>query len=254
MLEAIRLTRSAISDFYFELPRMMFLNVLWFITAIPFTFVVFAITVNLWALRADIAAVVLQGGVVLIPVVGLTLALAGPGTAAIYSVINRYTNGELLEPRRFVAAFRHFFWRGWGLAVLDVAAGALLVLNIWFYWSLGRPGVWLVSVIFAYLLVLWFAIQGYLFALLVEMDQSIRLVIRNALFLAIDNLGLTIGLTLANALLLALSLPLGAMLLPFATMAIMATLTNKAVVEFIARYRATGRIISDSPAAERRDA
>jgi len=75
------------------------------------------------------------------------------------------------------------------------------------------------------------------------MNQSIPLVIRNALFLAFDNLGLTLGLLLVNAGVLALSVPLGALLLPLATMVITSGVNNKAVVEAVDRYRASGRII-----------
>jgi uncharacterized membrane protein YesL len=174
----------------------------------------------------------------------LSLALAGPGTAAAYHVTNRLANGELLEPSRFWPALRRYFWRGWLLALADAGAGALLVLNIWFYWRIDRPGLWLLSVVFGYILVLWFAIQSYLFALLVEMNHPVRLVVRNALFLAMDQPGLTLGLMLANLLLLAVSVPLGALLLPIATMAIGSNLNNKAVVEAIRRYRAAGRIIT----------
>jgi signal transduction histidine kinase len=112
-----------------------------------------------------------------------------------------------MEVSRFWFGFRKFFWRGWGLALADAGALALLAVNVAFYWSLEGIGAKLVSLIFAYLLLMWFAIQGYLFSFLVELDQSIRLAVRNALFLAIDNLGVTIGLTIINVLLFLVSVP-----------------------------------------------
>jgi uncharacterized membrane protein YesL len=182
----------------------------------------------------------------------LTMALAGPGTAAIYAVTNRLANGDLLEPMRFWRYFRTFFWRGWLLGVIDVGAGALLLLNIWFYWNLGRTGSWLLSIIFVYLLIIWVAIQGYLFALLVEMDQTVRLVIRNALFLALDNLGMTLGLMVVNVVVLVVSVLPGALLLALATMSILSNTNNRAVVEAIGRYRSSGRIIQgDTPGGGR---
>jgi uncharacterized membrane protein YesL len=242
VLQALRYVRTALGEFYFDLPRMVLLNVFWFLTAVPFIAVAFVMTLSV---RGE-TPVPWQVLVVQAAVLGvLTLALAGPGTAAIYAVTNRLANGELLEPHRFWPSFRRFFWRGWLLGVADVGAGALLVLNIWFYWHLGRSGSWLLSIIFVYLLIIWVAIQGYLFALLVEMDQAVRLVIRNALFLALDNLGLTLGLMLVNVVVLAISVLPGAFLLALATMSILANVNNRAVVDVIGRYRAAGRINQD---------
>ena len=249
MLQALRYLRAAISEFYFDLPRMVLLNLSWFVVCLPFIWVVFVLVTSLAGSAPLPWPVLAVQGIIL---GALTLALAGPATAAIYHVTNRLANGELLEPRRFWPALRRYFWRGWLLALADAGAGGLLVLNIWFYWNLDRPGVWLLSIVFAYLLVLWFAIQGYLFALLVELNQPILLVVRNALFLAIDNLGLTLGLTLVNLLLLIFSLPFGAMFLPMATMAITSNVNNKAVVDAIRRYRESGRIIAgDRPRPSR---
>jgi uncharacterized membrane protein YesL len=181
----------------------------------------------------------------IVVLLALSLAGAGPGTAAAYHVTNRLANGELFEPSRFWGGFRRYFWRGWLLALADVGAGGLLALNIWFYWSIGRPGLGLLSLLFAYILVLWFAIQGYLFALLVELDQSIKLVIRNALFMAFDNIGLTLGLMTVNLLFATLAIIpwTAAIALPLAVTAITSNVNNRAVVDAIGRYRAAGRII-----------
>lgn len=241
MGSALRFFRAAVGEYFFEMPRMVLLNLFWFITAVPFLWVAF---VTIFALRDGLRSPWIVFAVQAVVLCTLTLALAGPGTAALYHVMNRVANGELLEPRRFWSAFRRYFWRGWGLALADAGAGALLVLNIWFYWIIDRPWLWLLSIVFAYFLVLWFAIQSYLFALLVEMNQAVRLVVRNALFLAIDNLGLTLGLMLANLVFLSLSVPLVALLLPFATPVISSNINNKAVVDTVRRYRTEGRIIS----------
>ncbi|MGH2356258.1 MAG: DUF624 domain-containing protein [Chloroflexota bacterium] len=241
MIQALRYLRSAIGEFYFDLPRMLLLNLFWFATALPFIGVAFVVTLTIrgegpveWPVIAIQAAVL--GAV--------TLALAGPGTAAIYHVTNRLANGELLELHRFWPAFRRYFWRGWLLGLADVGAGGLILLNIWFYFNLDRSGSWLLGVVFTYLFVIWVAIQSYVFALLVEMDQAVRLVIRNALFMAIDNLGLTLGLMLVNVVVIAVSILPGAFLLALATMAVLSNVNNKAVVDSINRYRAAGRIIA----------
>jgi uncharacterized membrane protein YesL len=196
--DALRHFRTALSEYYFDLPRMVLLNLFWFLLALPALFVGFVvITMALGAGPTDVPPLAVVGfyGVIFL---ALALALAGPATAGVYFVMNRVANGELFEPMRFWGGFRRYFWRGWLLALVDVGVGALLALNIWFYWQAEPAALRLLSILFSYILVFWFAIQGYLFALLVEMNQAIRLVIRNALFMALDNLGLTLGLTLVN--------------------------------------------------------
>lgn len=245
MLTPLKALWSSVVEYYYDLPRMVLLNIFWFITALPALLVALGIA-QLVSELTDWQQLVLN--VWIVPVVVVVLALFGPGTAAIYYVTNRLANGELLEIMRFWHGFRHFFWRGWALATLNVGAGTLLVLNVVFYWTMGGIGLKLLSVVFAYLLVLWFAIQGYLFALMVELDQSIRLVVRNALFLAIDNLGLTLGLLVVNVIVILFSVPpwSAALLLPLATMTIASYANNKVVVEAVDRYRAAGRILKDT--------
>jgi uncharacterized membrane protein YesL len=248
MLRPFRFLRAALGEFYFDLPRMLLLNIFWFLTALPFIAVVFVVSITVRGEMEAAAPVPWQVVVIQATVFGvLALALAGPGTAATYAVTNRFANGELIEPGRFWGFFRRFFWRGWLLGILDAGAGALLVLNIWFYANTGQIWSWVLSIIFVYVLLIWGAIQSYLFALMVEMDQSPRLAIRNALFLALDNLGLTLGLLVVNVVVLVISILPGALILALATMTVLSNVHNKAVVEAISRYRASGRIITGNP-------
>jgi uncharacterized membrane protein YesL len=248
MLQPFRYLRAALGEFYFDLPRMLLLNIFWFLTALPFIAVVFVVSLTVRGEMEAALPVPWQVVVIQATVFGiLALALAGPGTAAVYAATNRFANGELLEAWRFWGAFRRYFWRGWLLGVLDAGAGALLVLNVWFYANTGQIWSWLLSIVFVYVLVMWAAIQSYLFALMVEMDQSPRLAIRNALFLALDNLGLTLGLLIVNVFVLVISILPGALILALATMTVLSNVHNKAVVEAISRYRASGRIITGNP-------
>ncbi|MGI8423350.1 MAG: hypothetical protein ACR2NO_04450 [Chloroflexota bacterium] len=242
MLLALRSLRAAAAEFFFDLPRMVLLNLFWFVTALPALGLAISTYLLTWPDRA--APPVLH--IWLVPVWALVLALVGPGTAGIYFVTNRLANGELLEISRFWEGFRHFFWRGWGLALLDVGALALLAINVVFYWTLEGTLIKVLSLIFAYLLLIWFAIQGYLFPLLVQMDQPVLRVVRNALFLTLDNLGLTLGLLIVNLILVAASGPwTAALALPFLTLSLGSNAHNKVMVETVERYRVQGRIIAD---------
>ena len=240
-MTVLRYLRAAVGEYYYDLPRMLLLNLEWFVLSLPFLFVAFALLAFFRTVSAEGLAPYL---VVYIPAGALTLALAGPATAGAYYVTNRLAHGDLLEVRLFWQGFRRYFVRGWLLALTDVAAIGLLALNIWFYWQQGSVGFRLLSVVFAYGVIFWGLVQPYLFSMLVEMDQGVWLVIRNAVFIVLDNLPLTIGLALVNLALVALSLPLGALLLPFATVALLSNLNNKAVVAAVERYRSQGRIFA----------
>ena len=242
MLLALQSLRTAATEFFFDLPRMVLLNLFWFVTALPALAIAFTTYFLVWPDRAAPPVLHLW----LVPVWVLVLALAGPGTAGIYYVTNRLANGELLEISRFWEGFRRFFWRGWGLGLLDAGALALLLINIVFYWSLEGVAIKALSLVFGYMLLIWFAIQGYLFPLLIEMDQPILRVVRNALFLTLDNLGLTLGLLVVNLILLAASGPwTAALTLPFFTLSLASYAHNKVMVNTVERYRVQGRIIAD---------
>ena len=81
---------------------------------------------------------------------------------------------------------RHFggiFGAAGGLAASNVAAGALLVLNVWFYLTIGIPGVGLLAIVFGYLFCgVVLRCSRICFPMLVEFDQPIRRVWRNAPF------------------------------------------------------------------------
>lgn len=240
MLEAVRYLRESVSEYYFDLPRMAFVNFLWFLTALPAILVAFATVTAISIATGDMWTIILIQAII---TTILSLALAGPGTAAAYHIANRTAHGELFEARLFWGAFRQYFWRGWRVALVNAGTGALLVVNIWFYTTIDRPGIWIVSIVFGYLLVIWLAIQSYIFALLVEFGHGVKLIVRNCLFLVLDRPGLTIGLLFCNLAVILVSIATGAALLPVATMTILAMLNNKALVNAIERYRAAGRVI-----------
>jgi uncharacterized membrane protein YesL len=245
MLTALRSLRAAGGEFFYDLPRMVLLNLFWFAATIPTLFIAYVwyrLTIGDESGRPALH-------VWPIPLMALSFALSGPATAGVYYVTNRLANGELLEVPGFFAGFRRYFWRGWGLALIDAAVLGLLALNVVFYWYLDRPGVQLLSVIFGSLIGIWYAAQGYLFSMLVEMNQSLRLVLRNALFIAVDNLGLTLGVMLVNALFLFFAASAWPVALPFVVMALASSVHNKVIVEAVARYREQGRVFTDRPEA-----
>jgi uncharacterized membrane protein YesL len=225
---------------------MIAVSLIWFIPTIPALWVAFRVVTFI---GEDPGA----DGDVLIPMVAfgiqatffgfLSLVAAGPALAGLHSAVAPLARGDLFEMSRFWLGVRTHFRRAWILATIDVSIGVVLVLNIWFYWTSEVPGIWLLAILFAYGLFAWACIQPYLFPLLIELDQKVTLVLRNAVFVAMDNLGLTLGMFAINAVLISIAAPLGAILVPFALPAILANMHLRAVVTVIERYRETGRIL-----------
>ena len=208
---AFRYFRSSLAEVYYDPFRTILINVRWFVPTLPALLILLILlspvqtvtTTDATLLEAsEDAAALLTPAVLAFPLLLALMILAGPATAALYSVTHGFVRGELLEPTHFRAAFRRYFWPGTRLAASNVAAGTLLLLNAWFYLTIGLPGVGLLSIVFFYLLVVWFALQPYLFPLLVEFDQPVRRVWRNAFFLVMDNLGLTLGLLIVRSIVL----------------------------------------------------
>ncbi|MFM7197625.1 MAG: hypothetical protein ACKO2D_07015 [Chloroflexota bacterium] len=254
MRDAWRHLRASLGEYYYELPRMVAVSLVWFILCVPAIWVGFRAWVFLGpdeGLEVGIDSVPAVAFAVQATVFGLlSLVIAGPATAGLHAAVAPLAHGELFEIGRFVRGARHHFRRAWLLLTLDVLVGTVLALNVWFYWHTEVPGAWLLSILFGYALLAWAALQPYLFPLMIELDQGIWLVVRNAAFIAVDNVGLTIGLLIVNAVLVAVSLPLGAILVPFALPAVLANIHLRSVVTVIGRYRDQGRILPRAGGAE----
>ena len=250
---AFRYFRSAVAEVYYDPFRTILINVRWFVPTLPALLILLillspvqtASTTEATLLEAsEDTAALLTPAVLAFPLLLALMILAGPATAALYSVTHEYVRGELLEPTRFRAAFQRYFWSGTRLAATNVAAGTLLLLNAWFYLTIGIPGVGLLSIVFFYLLVVWFALQPYLFPLLVEFDQPVRRIWRNAFFLVMDNLGLTLGLLIVRGIVLLVAGVLFIIVVPLFLAVLLAYIDNRAVTEAIDRYREAGRVFS----------
>jgi len=232
---AVRYLFASLSDYYYDLFRMALVNLFWFLTALPALLVILVGYVN-----STLGEIAPGNWLLLLAAFLLTLVLAGPGTAAVYDVMGEVVDGELLFPSRFWPAFRRRFWRGWGLATINVLALLLLALNIVFY--LHIPVLWmrLLVIVFGYLFILALGVQAYLFPLLVALNQPYLRLIRNAIFLVLDNLGLSLGLLLIRLLLAAMSLPitLGLLVLPFLSMVLLAMVDSRAFAGLAQKYRA----------------
>ena len=109
-----------------------------------------------------------------------------PATAGLYLVAHRIANERSVNFGLFKEGFRRYFGRSWIITGVSLALLVVLVSSFFFY--LGLPPQfpqWMqaLSVVMLYLLIAWFAVQLYLFPVLLEQDMRIGLVFRNAFYL-----------------------------------------------------------------------
>ena len=252
---AFRYFRSAVAEVYYDPFRTILINVRWFVPTLPALLILLillspvqtASTTEATLLEAsEDTAALLTPAVLAVPA---PARADDPGRSGHCGALQRdarfcprRATGADSFPRRLSALFLVGVAR---LAATNVAAGTLLLLNAWFYLTIGIPGVGLLApYVFFYLLVVWFALQPYLFPLLVEFDQPVRRIWRNAFFLVMDNLGLTLGLLIVRGIVLLVAGVLFIIVVPLFLAVLLAYIDNRAVTEAIDRYREAGRVFS----------
>ncbi len=192
-------------------------NILWAIFCLPFALYSYVTLVPLLTESAETP----QGtpgiflGISYIIASLVLLALAGPATAAIYEFAARSLANEAVGMQDYIQSFRTHFIRGYLVAALDLVLLAALVLNAWFYLTADLPSLFRVlSILFVWGIVFWVAIQPYLFSVMIRLDTSVLQTFRNAVLLALDNLGVTISLIGVQLVMIFFFVPLFAIAYP----------------------------------------
>ncbi len=143
------------------------------------------------------------------------LALAGPATAALYDFAASNLAGDHVSMRSYWESLKANFIRGYFLAAANLLILAALVLNFWFYLTADVPQLMrILSILFFWGIVFWVAIQPYLFSVMIRLDTSVLQTYRNAVLLALDNLGVTISLFAVQLVMLFFFFPLIAIAYP----------------------------------------
>ena len=189
----------ALGQLYYDLiPLALRVNILWSLTVLPLTLPVTLITIVVS--QPEVRDSIADRRVPLDLLVGapllaaVAMLLAGPGTAAMYNSIYRFTELEPVSFRLFARGFRRFFVRGWLLAVVDLFALFVFAIGFMFYWFSGELFLQIIAVVFVYLLLFWALMQPYLYPLLVTLDLGVYHTFRNAAVLVVGNPGATLGL------------------------------------------------------------
>jgi uncharacterized membrane protein YesL len=178
-----------------------------------------------------------------IPVVTFPPALAGLWHAA-----NLVAKGRAIHWSDYFGGFRRYFWKAWGLALLNILAAIIVFTNIRFYTPGNAPfeidptlSFWIRALFFGTSLV-WLIIQMYPLALLLEQeDRRLRVALRNAAVLLVTNPGFTILLSLLLLVMAAISTAFPVLWF-LITLALFAVVCNKAVLHLLEPYREQARL------------
>ncbi|HUX75529.1 MAG TPA: YesL family protein [Anaerolineae bacterium] len=177
-----------------------------------------------------------------IPVVTFPPALAG-----LWGAANLVAKGRAIHWSDYFEGFRRYFWKAWGLALLNILVAVILFTNIRFYTPANVPfdispsvSQW-IQAFFVGMALLWVIVQMYPLALLFEQeDQRLRVALRNAAVLLITNPGFTIVLLLLLLIVAAISTAIP-LLWFMVTVALLAVVCNRAVLHLLEPYRERAR-------------
>ncbi|HWQ13172.1 MAG TPA: hypothetical protein VNL77_10245 [Roseiflexaceae bacterium] len=220
---AFRVFWQAGKDLFDELFGLIFVNVLWVLISMPLLVLAF---------------VLFAGGN---PIPAAVVALLGvlpmaPSNAGLSLIAQRVTEGRTFEWRMFFDGFRELrvlSWQVYGIWMLGLI---LILVNLGFYGQIEAGAGAVLTILFLYILLIWFALLSYLGPLtVIQSDRRPRTVWRNAAVLALGRPFFTLLTTLLMALVATLSIWIPLLL-------ILLTASFFAVWGF----RATTTLISDS--------
>jgi hypothetical protein len=189
MIDALRIARYSLSDFWEEFVWLVLLNLLWSLTAIlPFVplFVLSSLDL-IWALAGS-----------------LLLALPLPMVSgALCFVTNQASRGKIVRWGTFVTGLRCYWAKSLVVALINLVVLALIAINIQFY-AVVLQGSWTSFAVIAWLVVgiYWLLTQMFWFPMILELEnEKVLLALRNALAMVIITPGFTLTLGVVMVLL-----------------------------------------------------
>jgi hypothetical protein len=128
----------------------------------------------------------------------VTVVLAPPAIFGLYDVTHTLRQGQSRGVGGLLEGTRRYFWVSWGWALLNLAAALVLWVSYVFYsqveaaWGDALTGITLAMA------GLWIVVQFYALPFYLEQEErSLRLALRNSLFMALAAPGYTFVLILA---------------------------------------------------------
>lgn len=166
----------------------------------------------------------------------LTVVLGPPATLGLYYVANRLAHGDSLGLGGLIEGARRYFIKSWQWALLNLAALLVLAVDLMFYGQVQAAWAGFLQGTFIVLGLLWLLVQFYALPLLMEQEQkSLKLALRNGLFVALSAPGYTLVVAFIAVLLLVFC---AALIIPIflGFPGLFAAIGNRAIIERLATY------------------
>ncbi len=129
---------------------------------------------------------------------GVLLVLpAAPVTAALNHLAYERVHGRRVQFSDFWDAGKHYFWRSWVIALIDIIAFVILGVNIIFYRQSPAPALHVIALVWLLVLAWWSIGNLYLFPFLVGLTRPTPwLVFRSAMLMPLARPLATLSLVL----------------------------------------------------------
>ncbi len=166
----------------------------------------------------------------------LTVVLFPPATAGLYAVTNSIAHGKGQQWNVFLTNARRYGWISVRWALLNAVVIIIFAVNVTFYGTVEGLLSAIIQIALVTGGVLWLAMQFYFWPFMLEQEQkSVRVALKNALFLTLADPVYSAVMLSTAALLVALSVVL---VLPVAvaTLSFISLLANRAVIERLTAY------------------
>jgi hypothetical protein len=184
MVDALRMVRYSLRDFWEEFVPLVMMNVLWSVaTALPFLILLLLGDVNL-PLRLALSL--------------LMLLPAFISTGALCFVTNQVARGKTANWGMFSTGLQRYWLKSLGVGLINVVVLVLLISNVQFYafvlegtWTNFALSLWLVLSLY------WGLVQIFWFPMILELEnEKVLLGLRNAVAMVIISPGFSISLGL----------------------------------------------------------
>lgn len=226
MINPFRVIWRAIVDVYGELFPMVGMNLLWLIMSIPIV-AVLTLILTLFQVPGSLA----------FPLALLFAVIApSPASVGIHNYANQLAKEERVEFELFWSGLKTLGLRSLALLGISVLVVVLLGVNFAFYLNSSVPVLKYVAIVWFYVALVWLTMMLYMNPLLVEQQtKSIKLILRNALVLAIDNLIPSLVLLIVLVILSAISIGV-TLLIALVSGALIADIQTRAVLAYLEKY------------------
>jgi uncharacterized membrane protein YesL len=176
-----------------------------------------------------------------IPLILISLIPAPPATAAVYHVTSFIAREKRIEFGYFWQGFKAYLGRSWAVAGVLIAVGAILAIDVRFFFDrLDNTAFLVMFLVSLWAVLFWVAIQIYLYPLMVSQeDKRLLLIFKNAALLVLAYPFFALLILIVLVLITVLSV-ISLILMPTLWMPFVALLNNRALVSsmrLVEQYR-----------------